>query len=236
MIKTVIFDIDNTLYNFDEAHDAGMEKVFYYIKEQFGCGKSEFSVVYKDMMQEIVDEIGEIGSAHNRLLRFERILENWGQPLWPHAMKLYSLYWDTLIERSEISPGTEETLKKLKEEGIRLGIGSDMTAYVQYRKLEKLGILRYFDFVVTSEESNADKPAAAFYQLCLRKAGCGPQECIYVGDNYIKDYRGSMDAGMHPLWFVPPHLEEKARKFQDASTDRIGAIPEILEEIRKYQA
>lgn len=36
MIKTVIFDIDNTLYNFDEAHDAGMEKVFYYIKEQFG--------------------------------------------------------------------------------------------------------------------------------------------------------------------------------------------------------
>ena len=25
MIKTVIFDIDNTLYNFDAAHEAGME-------------------------------------------------------------------------------------------------------------------------------------------------------------------------------------------------------------------
>ena len=34
MIKTVIFDIDNTLYNFDEAHEAGMEEVFFYVKPE----------------------------------------------------------------------------------------------------------------------------------------------------------------------------------------------------------
>ena len=32
MIKTVIFDIDNTLYNFDAAHEAGMEAVCNYVK------------------------------------------------------------------------------------------------------------------------------------------------------------------------------------------------------------
>ena len=234
MIKTVIFDIDNTLYNFDEAHEAGMEEVFFYVKDKFWCGKDTFSVVYKDMMQEIFDEIGEIGSAHNRLLRFERILEDRGLPLSPHVMNLYSLYWDTLIERSQISPGAEETMKALKEMGIRLGIGSDMTAWIQYRKLEKLGLLQYFDFVVTSEEANADKPAARFYALCLRKARCEPQECIYVGDNYWKDYRGSMDAGMHPLWFVPPHLEEKAGRIGDASAKRIAALPEITRVIKEY--
>ena len=74
---------------------------------------------------------------------------------------MYSLYWDTLIEKSEISPGAAETICALKERGIRVGIGSDMTAWVQYRKLEKLGILQYFDFVVTSEESNADKPTTS---------------------------------------------------------------------------
>ena len=228
MIKTVIFDIDNTLYNFDAADKAGMEAVYRYVYEQFGWEKESFKAVYSDMMKELFDEIGEIGAAHNRLLRFERILEERNLPLSPHAMKMYSLYWDTLIERSEISPGAEETIRALKEKGIRVGIGSDMTAWVQYRKLEKLGLLPYFDFVVTSEESNADKPAAAFYALCLRKAQCEAGECIYVGDNYWKDYRGSMDAGIHPLWFVPPHLEEKAAAIGDESARRIGMLSEIL--------
>ena len=231
MIKTVIFDIDNTLYNFDAADKAGMEAVYRYVYEQFGWEKESFKAVYSDIMKELFDEIGEIGAAHNRLLRFERILEERNLPLSPHAMKMYSLYWDTLIERSEISPGAEETIRALKEKGIRVGIGSDMTAWVQYRKLEKLGLLPYFDFVVTSEESNADKPAAAFYALCLRKAQCEAGECIYVGDNYWKDYRGSMDAGIHPLWFVPPHLEEKAAGIGDESARKIGRLAEILNEL-----
>ena len=93
-------------------------------------------------------------------------------------------YWlkrliSTLIEESEISPGAEETMRELKARGIRVGIGSDMTAWVQFRKLEKLGLLQYCDFVVTSEESNADKPDAEFYSLCLKKAQCEPGECIY---------------------------------------------------------
>jgi len=228
MIKTVIFDIDNTLYNFDAAHEAGMEAVCNYVYEQFGWEKEAFTAVYKDVMKELFDELGDIGSAHNRLLRFERILEDRGLPLYPHAMKLYSLYWDTLIEESEISPGAEETMRELKKMEIRVGIGSDMTAWVQYRKLEKLGLLQYCDFVVTSEESNADKPDARFYTMCLKKAKCEPFECIYVGDNYWKDYRGSLDAGIHPLWFVPPHLEEKAAAIGDESARRIGTLSEIL--------
>ena len=179
MVKTVIFDIDNTLYNYDAAYEAGMEAVCNYVYEQFGWEKEAFTAVYRDVMQELFDELGDIGAAHNRLLRFERILEDRGLPLSPHAMKMYSLYWDILIEESEISPCAEETMRELKQRGIRVGIGSDMTAWVQFRKLEKLGLLQYCDFVVTSEESNADKPDAEFYSLCLKKAQCEPGECIY---------------------------------------------------------
>lgn len=235
MIKTVIFDIDNTLYNFDAPHKKGMEAVYAYVYEQFGWEKEAFASVYRDMKNELFEELGEIGASHNRLLRFERILENRRLPLYPHALKLYSLYWDTLIEESEITPGAEETLRKLKEKGIRVGIGSDMTAWMQFHKLEKLGILSYFDFIVTSEEANADKPGAGFYSLCLKKAQCEADECIYVGDNYLKDYRGSMEAGMHPLWFVPPHLEENAAKIGDESARRIGSISEVLGAVERMR-
>ena len=37
-----------------------------------------------------------------------------------------------------------------------------------------------------------------------------------------------MDAGIHPLWFVPPHLEKKAEAIGDESARRIGELSEIL--------
>ena len=47
MVKTVIFDIDNTLYNFDAAHEAGMEAVCNYVYEQFGWEKEAFLAAYR---------------------------------------------------------------------------------------------------------------------------------------------------------------------------------------------
>ena len=228
MIKTVIFDIDNTLYNFDKADRIAMDAVCAYAQEQLGWEKTEFSVVYENMKKQLFGELGDIGSSHNRLLRFEKILEDHGLPLSPHALNLYHKYWDTLIDVSEISSGAAGTLKTLKEKGIRLGIGSDMTAWIQYKKLEKLELLVYFDFVVTSEEAGLDKPAPMFFDLCLKKAKCEPGECLFIGDNYLKDYRGALAAGMQALWFVPAHLESYAEKFGDSSAARIAALPEIL--------
>ena len=49
-------------------------------------------------------------------------------------------------------------MKELKKRKIRIGIGTDMTAYVQYRKLEAIGVTSYIDFIVTSEEAGAEKP------------------------------------------------------------------------------
>ena len=36
MIKAVIFDIDNTLYSYDDNHIYGMEALVAYCKEAFG--------------------------------------------------------------------------------------------------------------------------------------------------------------------------------------------------------
>jgi hypothetical protein len=40
-----------------------------------------------------------------------------------------------------------------------------------------------------------------------------------------------MDAGIHPLWFVPPHLEVKAAGIGDESARKIGRLAEILNEL-----
>lgn len=62
-------------------------------------------------------------------------------------------------------------MKQLKEQGVYVGICTNMTAEIQYQKIEKLGITRWIDGVVTSEEAGVEKPDYRIF-LCAEKAEC----------------------------------------------------------------
>lgn len=47
MIKTIIFDIDNTMYSFKTGNQAGMAALCAYAKEQFGIAEGEFLDKFK---------------------------------------------------------------------------------------------------------------------------------------------------------------------------------------------
>ena len=82
-----------------------------------------------------------------------------------------------------------------------------MTAYVQYRKLKRMGVLQYMDFLVISEEAGAEKPTQRFFELCLKKAGCEPGECVFIGDSLKKDVTGAAKYGMAGTWYNPKNRE-----------------------------
>ena len=47
MIKAVIFDIDNTLYSYDENHIYGMEALAVYCRDSFGITTDEMQACYR---------------------------------------------------------------------------------------------------------------------------------------------------------------------------------------------
>ena len=233
MIRTVIFDIDDTLYDYLGANEKALDALSAYAQEQFGWGPGRAGQLSVEMMHRLHAQMGDVSAYHNRAIRFQNILEEHGLPLSPHAVRMTDLYWKTLVDASVPSPGAAETMRALNERGIRIGIGTDMTTYIQLYKLEHLGLLQYVDFVVTSEEACAEKPSADFFACCVRKSGCRPEECLFVGDNYRKDYQGARNAGMQALWFVPPILRERALRAADpsaaAAVDSLAGILDCLE-------
>lgn len=202
MIKTVLFDIDNTLYSYDDAHRAAYASLCRYAEERLGLDEETFTRLHSEANQEMKARLGASSAIHNRLIRYQRILEGQGLPI-SHAPVMERLYWTTLVAHAVKTPGTEKCLALLKMAGLRLGIATDMTADWQYVKLERLGILNAFDFMVSSEEAGAEKPSPAFFACCLEKARCAPAECAFVGDSLKKDCLGALSAGMHPLWYAP---------------------------------
>ena len=106
-----------------------------------------------------------------------------------------------------------------------IGISAVLTAFGLYEKLGKFGFGPYINHMVTSQEAGHEKPHPDFMALCIEKAGCRPDEIVFMGDNFRKDVEGSVLAGMHGVWY---RAKEKPLP-EDA---KIG--PESYQIIRHY--
>ncbi len=230
MIKAVIFDLDNTLYAYDPAHAAGFSAVTEYAEKEFGIAPERFRELHSLADRVLRAHAGEGSAAiHSRLIRYQLLLEGEGLPI-THAPRMAARYWEAFLAQVKPEPGTRETLELLRDSGLRLGLGSNMTAGRQYEKLERLGLLSLMDFMVCSEEAGAEKPERRLFDLCAQKAGCRAEECLFVGDDVERDIRGAQAAGMKTVWL---RRGENGGELSHptAQIRRIDELPVLLEKI-----
>lgn len=221
-VQAVIFDLDNTLYDYDAAHEIAFGALCDFAQREFRISAEAFRALHKDAMTEQQRRARNACAAiHNRVIRYQLILERVGKPIF-YAPRMSDIYWTAFLDACRPISGVREALEALKADYV-LGVGTNMTADYQFRKLERLGLLTLFDFMVSSEEVNAEKPDAALFDLCAEKAGCPAAQCAFVGDNYAHDVAGARAAGMRPVWLSA-----------DAQTDdcpvirRVADLPELL--------
>ena len=66
-------------------------------------------------------------------------------------------------------------------------------------RLERHGILRYFDFVLGSADVGFSKPDPRIFRLALEKAGCEPREAVMIGDRPDNDIYPAKQLGMRTI-------------------------------------
>lgn len=226
MLKAVIFDIDDTLYSYKQANKRAMERMKLFIMLELGIPMEEFEQDYHRLMQEQLQICGSNAGCHSRAIRFQRMMEERGLPL-RYGAQLNDLYWEIMMDEMTPAEGAAQLLDGLRERGIRLGVGSDMTADWQIKKLDKLKLLDKLDFIVTSEEAGVEKPELKLFQLCAKKAGCAMEECLFVGDNLKKDVLGALNAGMDAVWVQP----EESLRAEHPNVKSVSALKELIEHI-----
>jgi putative hydrolase of the HAD superfamily len=98
-------------------------------------------------------------------------------------------------------PGAAETLRELRERGLRLGVVANWDCALP-EQLERLGLDGLVDTVVTSARAGVAKPDPAIFELALNELGVPADRALHVGDEQI-DEDGARAAG---LAFAPAPL------------------------------
>jgi len=199
--KLVLLDVDDTICNSSEAYETALSRCYEILKKKYKLiNKSLFLEVFSKAREQIHMELNGTASMHNRFLYFQRMFEIFGLSLKPDILdEITEKFWHETYNNLKLQPHVGQTLKLIKENNIKIGIVSDLTAHIQIKKLRHLGITKFIDFIVTSEEAGIEKPHPSLFLLALKKANCLPEEAVMVGDSVSKDIEGALYLNIKPV-------------------------------------
>ena len=119
---------------------------------------------------------------------------------------------------------TEETLVRLKQMGLKMGLIS--TAYEEdiNEILEKANLVKgFFDVIVGANTIKKEKPHPEVFKYALRKLKVKAEETLFVGDHIDNDYNGARAVGIHALL-----IQRESRRLENISDlKRISSLEEI---------
>lgn len=203
MIRAVILDLDDTLYAYGPLDAEARARVQAYICEELRIPPQRYEEAYRFGRQETKRRLGDVAASHNRMLYYQKTLEYLGVKPIPLSLKMYEIYWGTFLENMRLYDGARAFLDRMRARGITVMICTDLTAHIQHRKIEALGIADDISYLVTSEEAGREKPSPEIFRLCLDKLGLAPEEVCCIGDSPVKDVEGARALGMRAVLFRP---------------------------------
>ncbi len=74
---------------------------------------------------------------------------------------------------------------------------------MQSVKLERSGLDKYFNKVITSESAEAKKPSAKIFEHTMEQIEADVNETLMIGDNLNTDIKGARDFGIDQIYFNP---------------------------------
>lgn len=194
--SAILFDMDDTLYPYEPAHGKALELTKQKASQLLGINAQQFDEIYARAREEIKNRLGKTASSHSRLLYFQRMIEIFGmrsQPLM--ALDLEQVYWRSFLIHTELFPGVQECLAKLRVLGIPTAIVTDLTAQIQFRKIIYFGLEDCFDYIITSEEAGKDKPDALPFLLAIEKLKVSDSRQVWmIGEHPLSDMAGAKKA------------------------------------------
>ncbi|MGK0390368.1 MAG: 2-haloacid dehalogenase, partial [Maribacter sp.] len=105
-----------------------------------------------------------------------------------------------LIEYSTMLEGSIELLESLKNK-VKLAIITNGLKEAQRPRIKKLGIGKYFEAIIVSDEIGISKPHKGYFDIVMETCGNPPKnKVLVIGDSLNSDMKGAINYGLDSCW------------------------------------
>ncbi len=207
--KMVLFDYGQTLIaepKFDGVK--GTEAVLRYAtKNKYHLSAEQVQA----KANEINRELGRFDPEKRHLFQIEipdtmftpYLYESQGIEIALSNSEINTVFWNAAAPGVP-TEGIKDFLRYLKNKDIRTGVISNISyaPSVVAERINRLLPENAFEFIITSSNYIFRKPNKRIFDLALEKAELQPDEVWYIGDQYECDVKGSLNAGLLPIWYI----------------------------------
>ena len=223
-LKGVIFDLDNTLFDFIQMKekaieaaawamiDAGLplkaEEVRRRIFSVYELEGIEFQHVFDLMLRDVLGKVDPKILAAG-IVAYRRVREALLVP-YPH---------------------TRSTLVQLIRRGLKIAVVSDAPSIQAWLRLCYLQLQDLFDTVVTFDDTGEAKPSPKPFNLALKQMRLKPADALMIGDWVDRDLLGAKQLGMRTVHarYGAEVVQGAKDPLADAVIDDIGELVPLVD-------
>ncbi|MTT31392.1 noncanonical pyrimidine nucleotidase, YjjG family [Terrilactibacillus sp. BCM23-1] len=198
--RTLLFDVDDTLLDFQAAEDFALRSLF---EEQSIPLTIDIEARYKQINQGLWRsfEEGKIERDEIASTRFSLLFKEYGQEV--DGFSLGMKYRNFLKEGHQLISGAIELIEDLKNK-FDLYIVTNGVAETQDKRLRDAGLFPLFKDIFVSEDTGFQKPMKEFFDYVFAQIPhFSLEETLIIGDSLTSDIKGGEVAGIDTCWFNP---------------------------------
>ena len=215
-ITTILFDMDNTLFDLVGAQIASCHAVVRFL------GNNDGDALFEYFLRPVRGF-----ESHENILDY----------MIDHSLSPNGKYKDAcrMYETEKLRhiipyPGVKETLEALKGCGYPMAIITDAHSKDATLRLEKVGLLPFFCGIVSYDMVGVKKPAHDPFLFALEMMKAKPHEVLLVGDSPRRDIEPCRLLGIRSVYarYGDRFSDDRSEFDADFTIDAMDELPGIL--------
>ena len=259
-IKTIIFDLDDTLLWDQKSIKVAFEKTCEYAQTKYDVNPAELEEAVRTAARALYQSYetydytvliginpfeglwGTFDDPTDLFQKMKQIVPGYRRDAWTQGLSKLGIedaefgaeLGERFVEERKKSPflyeDTFAVLDALKD-NYQLVLLTNGAPSLQNLKLEITPeLVPYFDHIIISGDFGKGKPDASIFEYVMEKAGVTAEDGIMVGDNLMTDILGSSRVNMRNVWI---NREHKPRMAEVTPTYEVTSLTAFLELVKE---
>jgi len=221
MVSTLLFDMDNTLFDLVEAQVTSCHAVARFL------GHEDGDELFSYFLQPVHGF-----ESHGNIRQY---MEDRRIPLDGTFDAACRVYESVKLKAIHPYPGVVETLQNLSEEGYPMCIVTDAHSRDATLRLEKTGMFPYFTSLVSFDLVREKKPGPGPFLTALEMMQATPSDALLIGDSIRRDIEPCSRLGIRTVYarYGDRFSADRKEHGADYVIDSMRELPHILQGINR---